>query len=68
MGPGSVEPGSADVTAARWRTIPHDAIRTAQAGLLGDMTPSPTSSTGALRDEPHQLMKHHDHPQERPHD
>jgi alkylation response protein AidB-like acyl-CoA dehydrogenase len=33
---GSVEPGSADV-AALLATIPHDAIRNAQAGLLGDM-------------------------------
>jgi alkylation response protein AidB-like acyl-CoA dehydrogenase len=34
---GSVEPGSADV-AALLATIPHDAIRNAQAGLLADMT------------------------------
>jgi alkylation response protein AidB-like acyl-CoA dehydrogenase len=34
---GSVEPGSADVSALL-ATIPHDAIRNAQAGLLGDMT------------------------------
>lgn len=33
---GSVEPGSADVTGLL-ATIPHDAIRTAQAGLLRDM-------------------------------
>jgi alkylation response protein AidB-like acyl-CoA dehydrogenase len=33
---GSVEPGSADV-AALLATIPHDAIRNAQAGLLADM-------------------------------